>query len=240
MNARFDRKENWRIILEAIMNEFRLSGNELATIAGIRQSTISRIARGETPNPYPATIRKLEEALNIKIVEEENRIKFIKSAREQKLVAAINNNVIFQPDKYEIEIPLINDEYSTNEIKGIMEVLRSGGIINAESIKGIIKKTILVPAESKNSIAFIFQKDTNEPYILKGDVVICSMEEKINEGDICSALLENEFQLTGRLEIINSDLYRFHFINEKYAPVDVKPENIISIVKVKKIIREIF
>ncbi|MCW9096518.1 MAG: helix-turn-helix transcriptional regulator [Ignavibacteriaceae bacterium] len=48
-----------------IMQDFRLSQNDLAKISGIQQSTINRITRGLTKSPYPATIKKLEQNLEI-------------------------------------------------------------------------------------------------------------------------------------------------------------------------------
>lgn len=239
MNYKDQRKKDWRNIFEAILLEFRLSGNELASIAGIRQSTISRITRGETPNPYPATIRKIEEALNIKFIEEGSRIRFVKSERGQKLIASIKKNVIFEPKFEEVNIPLVTDKLFEKHRKEIMTILKSEGAISTAQLRNIIKESINVPYHSEEAFAAIIQKDTNEPLIMKNDIIIFDMLKPILEGDLCVGLIDNEVSFLARLEIVNENKYRFNFENKIYPPIETDPKNIISMFKAKKIIRDL-
>ena len=57
----------WNEFINTLLIDFRLSGNQLAQLTGLTQTTIGRIRNGKTPVPYPDTIGRIEKALGIKI-----------------------------------------------------------------------------------------------------------------------------------------------------------------------------
>lgn len=58
---------SWKLFIQGLLRDFRISDYQLAEISGLRQPTIFRLIKGETDKPTQNTIKKIEEGLNIKI-----------------------------------------------------------------------------------------------------------------------------------------------------------------------------
>ena len=238
MNAKINRGKEWRDLFEQILFSFRLSGNELSEKAGVRQSTISRIIRGETANPYPATIRKVEESLSIKIIEDENqRLRFIKSERGKKIKTVLKESDLFEPKYPVVEVPFL-DKKRSNFMEIIHALIGNERQKYQSIVSEMIKDRIAIPHNSGNVVATRITTDKNFPYLINEDIIVLDLMAEINSGDFAAVVLDDHTRLMARVYFETKDQIRITFYNPAFEGMIVSKDRILFMIKVVKVIRE--
>lgn len=233
------RKHSWRVLFEMILREFRLSENDLSKLTGIQQSTINRITRGETKQPYPSTVKRLEEKLNIKI-DDSNDVRFTFAKQNIPFKKAMEERHQSDGETTFIEKgkPL-DSNYSTypfisnkEEMKRIADILISNDHLDFAKESKTIKEKIELPIKDMNGVVSVAFTDYNEPLICKGDIIALSFDDPVNDGDVVAICEKNGDHYTGVYSIVDRETITITFTNKKYDRRRLRLDDIAVIFKV--------
>lgn len=208
---------NWEKFFEVLLRDFRLSGNELATMTGIQQPTINRIVNGVTTKPYPSTIKKLEEALNIKIDDSNPE-----DITYKKLATANQPTTEYTLNKF----PLITKVY--------------GGDSMAMFVSDNISEYVLFPYPKKDR-CFVVKVSGNSMNhkIEEGDLVLVDMDKEIINGCIVVARLNSGKQIIKRYRELPGGLSMFYSDNGGFEPLTMQSSEIEAIYRVVKVMKDV-
>lgn len=202
---------NWKEFLEKLLKDYRISDYELSKIANISAPTFNRIRRGETKIPYQNTIKKIEEALKIKINDSDP------------------DNITYKklPDKKEFEeietkihnYPVISHVYAGNSPNMFME-------------ENITEYVSLPYKKEKNCFAVRVIGDSMNHKIQEGDIILVDMDAEVINGSIVIARLKNGKQIIKRYRAVSNQNSMFYSDNGNYEPLVVHLNEIEAIYKV--------
>jgi phage repressor protein C with HTH and peptisase S24 domain len=172
---------NWKSFLENLLNEFRISVPDLEKIAGISNVTFYKIISGETLKPYPSTIKKIENALGIRIDD---------SDPENITYSRVQNNVVAEfGNEYRVQTET-NKKWPM--VLGFVPASANAGVstyyeesIEEKSLDFDPMEYFWLRIDLKNGESML-------PTIKPGDYVLVSRNEKVRDGDLVFAIFLDE------------------------------------------------
>ncbi|MGK9475921.1 S24 family peptidase [Melioribacter sp. OK-6-Me] len=209
----------WDAFLNNLLRELRLSPYELSKIAKIGHSNIMRVLRGQTKRPFPNTIHKIEQALNISI--DDSNI----------------NNITYKklPPKNEHDINKII--YSNNRGYPLLAHINSLSPENLFNDENVIGQVAFTYKKEERCFFVKAEGDSMHPTISDGDYVFVDMDEPIHNNNIIITILRDGRQLIKRYKKISDDLALLYSDNYKYEPFPVQLKDILLSYRVVKIIK---
>ncbi|MBU1095799.1 MAG: LexA family transcriptional regulator [Bacteroidetes bacterium] len=207
---------SWKIFFNTLLRDFRLSGNELATETGIHQPTINRIVRGITEKPYPSTIKRIEDALNIRIDDSDpENITYKKLNNEPKQI-------------FDGAIPVYNYPLLATVYAGDPELLDHEHF--DESIPFAYKKN------SDKCFALSVNGKSMETTLRDGDLILVDMDLLPIDGDLVAVKLKNGNQYIKRYKNLNYAFVQLSSDNSEYGVRLVDKKDIEAIYPVVQIV----
>lgn len=212
----------WKEILNQILVDFRLSGNQLAQMIGVAPPTINRIRNGSTPKPYPDTIKRIEEALKIKIDDSNpNNIKYHVLERKEEPA----NSEAFREQIN--RIPVISKVYA-----GL-----SPGLLMKEEI---IEYVSVPYHRTKNVFAVRVVGDSMNGTVSEGDTVVVDMEAEIFNDNMVIVRLSDGRQYVKRFKRLpEGNMVYLYSDNQNYPPILLNPKEIEQIYRVVGIYKSV-
>lgn len=202
---------NWSELLNEILREFRISEPELAQKTGITHPTLNRIRRGQTTSPNQNTIKKIEQALNIKI-----------NDRDPENITY--NKVILDKEFIEIDSKLNSYPILTKVYAG-----KSPMYLVAEDV---VDYVTLPYNKKENCFAVKIIGDSMNHIIEEGDIVLADMDKEVINGKIVIARLKNGKQIIKRYRELPTDLVMFYSDNGRYEPLTLPKSEIEAMYRV--------
>lgn len=212
----------WNEFINTLLIDFRLTGNQLAQLAGLTQTTIGRIKNGKTPVPYPDTIGRIEKALNIRIDDSDpNNIKYNKLERKEEPA----NSEAFREQIN--RIPVISKVYA-----GL-----SPGLLMKEEI---IEYVSVPYHRTKNVFAVRVVGDSMNGTVSEGDTVVVDMEAEIFNDNMVIVRLSDGRQYVKRFKRLpEGNMVYLYSDNQNYPPILLNPKEIEQIYRVVGIYKSV-
>ncbi len=208
----------WKEILNQILVDFRLSGNQLAQMIGVAPPTINRIRNGSTPKPYPDTIKRIEEALKIKIDDSNpDNITYTKVEEKPK------------PDNKIIE--------RTYRVVGEI----GAGVLEVDELFQDEYVTVTFDPSNNQLFRIKSEKYSMAPTVMPGDMIVIDLAAKPKPGDMVVIGWRENGKAHGALKILNTvrdDFLAFTSINPAEPLLIVPRKELIKMFKVKQVIKE--
>ncbi len=190
----------WSDFLSFLTREFRLSEPELASISGMTYPTLNRIRRGITKRPNQNTIKRLEQALNIKIDDTDlNNITYKKIDASPEI-----HTPQFEGELIVYEYPLLSIVYAGE----------SKMLYVDNSIMG---KANFVYSKTESCYALRVSGDSMETTLHDGDVVLVDMNLLPENGDLVVVKLKNGQQYIKRYKNLNYAFVQLSSDNGEYG-----------------------
>jgi SOS-response transcriptional repressor LexA len=206
-----NRGQAWGRFIYQIMREFRLTEEEIASKAGLRQPTINRMKQGQTDSPYPSTIKALEEGLKIKIDDTDPQ--------------NITYRKLFSED-----IEGKQEPYTIGQNKyPILSQVHGGSLLNEEEVGGYA----YFPYHKKENCYVLKVKEDSLNGIVKyGDLILIDKDARINNNDIVIVKFKSGGQTIKRFRRITDEIIQLYIGVPGYEPEEHKYSEIEIIQKV--------
>ncbi|MGD9581719.1 MAG: S24 family peptidase [Vampirovibrionia bacterium] len=205
----------WKELINQIIIDFRLSGNQLAQMIGVAPNTINRIRNGSTPNPFPDTIGKIEKALNIKIDDSDpENITYTKVEKQE------------EPKIIEHTLRLINDV--------------AAGVSEVNEMFQEQFETITISPQNMVLMRIQSEKFSMAPAVMPGDMIILDYSAKPKVNDMVVVGWRRNGNVFSALKYLSTteNVYGFHSNNAAEPPIFVTYQELIRIVKVVQVIKQ--
>jgi len=208
----------WNEFINSLLNDYRISGNQLAQMAGLTQTTIGRIRNGKTPVPYPETIGRIEKALKIKIDDSNpENITYTKVEENQKE----ENRIIERTYKVVGEI--------------------GAGVLEVDELFQDEYVTVTFDPSNNQLFRIKSEKYSMAPTVMPGDMIVIDLTAKPKPGDMVVIGWRENGKAHGALKILNTvrdDFLAFTSINPAEPLLIVPRKELIKMFKVKQVIKE--
>jgi transcriptional regulator with XRE-family HTH domain len=188
---------NWSEFLEGLLRSFRTSTYELEKNYGIPSAIFSNIKKGKTKKPSQSTIKKIEEALQIKIDDSNPEdIKIIDLPPQEKHTTEGFESIKSYPL---IESPVV--------IKSKLKPGLNYGLFTPEYIKENAVASAYFDYEgSEHCAAIRSTKDHAGTAINKGDIILFDFKAVPNNGDTVGIIWNGE-PFIGRYKKISEETF---------------------------------
>ncbi|HEX2963640.1 MAG TPA: helix-turn-helix domain-containing protein [Ignavibacteriales bacterium] len=204
---------NWQNFILRLEKEFRISGAELEKKTSISRSVIYSLKKGSTLRPRQTTIRKLEEALDIKIDDSDtNRVRYTQNVSHKNLE-------LFRIDG--------------NEFPIVSEILSGQDIFHPQNIIG----TIRLPYTQKTNCFAIMAEGGMDGILSKGDKVLIDIEAGYANGSIVACRLKAQKQFIRYYRKLPGEWVQFYSPDFNEEPITVKQSEIEAIYRVVFLIK---
>jgi SOS-response transcriptional repressor LexA len=206
---------NWQTFIRKLEKDFRLNGTELQNKTSIDTSIFYKLKKGITKKPNQATIKRLEEGLNIKI-DDSNP-----------------SNIVYSNNLFNENIELFNVE--GNEFPVISQILLANEIFNNQNIIG----TMIFPYPKKeNCFILIFNTDAFGIFS-KGDKILIDMDAEVKNGNMIACRLKTGEQLVKYFRRLPEEYVQLYSASFKENPLAIKMNEIDTIYRVVQHLRNI-
>ncbi|MCU7494594.1 MAG: helix-turn-helix domain-containing protein [Ignavibacteria bacterium] len=197
---------NWQNFILRLEKEFRVSGAELEKRTSLNRSVIYNLKKGTTSRPRQSTIKKLEEALDIKIDDSDlNKVRYTQNLSHRNL------------ELFRIE---------GNEFPIVSEILPGNEIFHTQNIIGTIR---LPYAQKTNCFAIIVPEDNIDGILSKGDKLLIDIEADYTNGSVVACRLKSSRQFIRYYRKLPGEWVQFYTSEFKDEPLTVKQSEIDAI-----------
>jgi len=196
----------WKEFIDVLLSDFRLSGNELASLTGLSQPSINKIMRGQTDKPYPSTVKRIETALKIKIDDRDpENISYTKIP---------DFGDVIMPNRY----PVLSD-------------IKAG--ITMEVLREHTGQFISLPYEkTENCFVLRVIGDSMNGTVQDGDHVLVDMNADLFNGCVVAVRLRDGRKMIKRYKELTNSVIMFYSDNPQHEPITVEKSEIEAIYRV--------
>ncbi|MGE5432755.1 MAG: S24 family peptidase [Syntrophomonadaceae bacterium] len=205
---------NWQNFILRLEKEFRISGAGLEKKTSISRSVIYSLKKGSTLRPRQTTIKKLEEALDIKIDDSDlNRVRYTQNISHKNL------------ELFRIE---------GNEFPLVSEILPGQDIFHPQNIIG----TIRLPYTRKTDCFAIMVPESGMDGVLrKGDKILIDIASEYTNGSIVACRLKSSKQFIRYYRRLPDGWVQFYTSDFNEEPLTVRQSEIEAIYRVVFLIK---
>ncbi len=210
---------NWSELLKQIFTEFRYNTYKFEQDFGISNVAIGKILNGITKKPNTQTIKIIEKAFNIKIIDND-----LSNLSYTKL-----------PDKnISTEVKEFNDEIQTLDYPVLSEVFAGNPDKVDVEYSGQYEPFIYYRKNHK-CFALRVNGDSMETTLRNGDTVLVDMDLQPLDGDLVAVKLKNGNQYIKRFKDLNYAFIQLSSDNPDYGVRLIDKNDIIVIYPVVSI-----
>lgn len=200
---------NWQNFILRLEKEFRISGAELEKKTSLSRSVIYNLKKGSTGKPRQTTIRKLEEALDIRIDDSDpDRVRYTQNLSHKNL------------ELFRIE---------GNEFPIVSEILPGQDIFHPQNIIGTIR---LPYTQKTNCFAIMVPENGMDGLLSRGDKLLINIEAGYSNGSIVACRLKNSRQFIRYYRKLPGEWVQFYTPDFNEEPLTVKEPEIEAIYRV--------
>lgn len=204
---------NWQNFILRLEKEFRISGAELEKKASLSRSAIYSLKKGSTIRPRQTTIKKLEEALDIKIDDSDlNRIRYTQNLSHKNL------------ELFRIE---------GNEFPIVSKILPGQEIFQTQNIIG----TIRLPYTHKTNCFAIMAEEGIDGVVSKGDKLLVDIEAGLTNGSIAACRLRTSREFIRYYRRLPGEWIQFYGPDFNEEPLTVRQSEIEAVYRVVFLIK---
>jgi SOS-response transcriptional repressor LexA len=200
---------NWQSFILRLEKEFRISGAGLEKKTSISRSVIYSLKKGSTLRPRQTTIKKLEEALDIKIDDSDlNKVRYTQNVSHKNL------------ELFRIE---------GNEFPLVSEILPGQEIFHPQNIIGTIRLPYL---QKTNCFAIMVPESGMDGVLSKGDKILIDIEAGFTNGSVVACRLKSSVQFIRYYRKLPGEWVQFYTPDFKEEPLTVDQSEIEAIYRV--------
>lgn len=216
----------WKELVGRIIKDFRLSEPDFAKLTGLSQPTINRLKSGETEDPYPSTIKKIENGLGIKIDDSENHLISYRKVREIELPTE-NQDFLREAKRITIAYPILGQIPA-----GLAEVKENSEWPEYSDLNYDPRKHFWLQIDDEYGFSM-------NPFLKSGDLILCSVPPfKLKDGDLVAVRWDKTkgaLKLYKEKTVGHEKLVILASYNASESPIVLKQNEIEQIYKVVNI-----
>ena len=200
---------SWSKLVNQLIKDFRLSTPEIENLTGVSDAILSHLRNGKTTRPYPATIKKLEEGLNIIIDNSDPE----NITYKRITVAGFEEEVLSQ-----YKYPLLSEIKAGIDDMMLKEHTGEFVFFSYKKINGCF--ALKVVGDSMNGTF-------NE-----GDIILIDIEAELTNNCLVAVRLKDGRKMLKRYRDISNGYYLLYSDNPAHPSVTVNASEIEAVYRV--------
>ncbi|HEX2867900.1 MAG TPA: helix-turn-helix domain-containing protein [Ignavibacteriales bacterium] len=205
---------NWQNFILELEKEFRISAAELEKKTSLSRTVIYNLKKGSTARPRQTTIKKLEEALDIKIDDSDaDKVRYTQNLSHKNL------------ELFRIE---------GNEFPIVSEILPASDILHSQNIIGTIR---LPYAQKTNCVAIMVSESEMDGILSNGDKLLIDIKAGLPNGSIAACRLKSSREFIRYYRKLPDDWMQFYTPDFTKDPITVRHSEIEALYRVVFLIK---
>lgn len=216
----------WKELISKIIKDFRLSEQDFAKLTGLSQPTINRLRAGDTDDPYPSTIKKIENGLGVRIDESDPNQLNYERIREVDLTIDATD-LARDTKKFTVSYPILGQIPA-----GLAEVKETNDWPEYSDLYYDPRKHFWLQIDDEYGFSM-------NPFLKSGDLILCAVPPfKLKDGDLVAVRWDKTkgaLKLYKEKGIGNDKLIILTSYNASESPIVLRQDEIEQIYKVVNI-----